>query len=198
MMKSDLFVADADAGALRSISMMSSKRGWSVRTFIDGASLLSAVVEYSPSCIVVDLHLPNDSSLGVIADLRKIGAGPVLAMSGSQRISVAVDAMKHGAADFIQKPFDELSVVEAITHTVYEWRGKHRTQHDDIPWNLESYPFLTSREVDVLKCIASGSTSRASALSLNLSQRTVEFYRARLLRKLGAKNSADLVRIAMG
>ncbi len=197
-MKRDLFVADTDVDTLRFISHLFSKRGWSVRTFGDAELLLSAIADHSPSCIVVDLHLQGRSALDVFGDLREIGfKKPILVMSGTKKISVAVDAMKRGAANFIQKPVDEAFIVEAVTEAVNDWDGKQPASKQDFSLNLESYPFLTRREADVLRCIATGETSKASASSLNISRRTVEFYRARLLKKLGAKNSADLVRIVM-
>jgi len=197
-MQGELFVADPDARAVTAISVMFGNAGWSVRAFGDGDALVTAVLDHSPSCVLLDVQSPPQAGLGQLEQLRSHGyARPVLMTSGVFDAATIVAAIKRGADDFIQKPARAEVVFDAVRRAVDAWAERQARRDCQFGGNFVGRALLTKRETDVLRGIAAGATAKEAAVSLDLSPRTVEFYRARILLKLGAKNSADLMRIVM-
>ena len=198
MQSSDLFVADSDAKAVTAISVTFANCGWSVRVFTDSEQLVSAVLDRAPSCVLIDVQFPKQMGLATLERLRSHGyARPVLMTSGVFDASTIVAAIKRGADDFIQKPVRPEAVFDAVGRAVEAWAERQARRECHFGDNFVGRALLTKRETDVLRGIAAGATAKEAAALLELSPRTVEFYRARILSKLGAKNSADLMRIVM-
>ncbi len=198
MQGSELFVADPDAKVVTAIGVMFGNAGWSVRTFGDGESLVSAALDHSPSCVLLDVQFPAKGGLARLDELRSRGyAKPVLMTSGTFDAATIVTAIKRGADDFIQKPARPEAVFEAVRAAVEAWTDRQARRDCQFGDKFVGRALLTKRETDVLRGIASGATAKEAAALLELSPRTVEFYRARILLKLGARNSADLMRIVM-
>jgi FixJ family two-component response regulator len=192
-----IFVVDDDPAIRNLLRDIFCRAGYNVTCFADGLSLLAGVREGTPECIILDVHIPGRSGLDVLKELHaQEYATPIFVISGQGDIPTAVDAIKHGAIDFIEKPFRGTEVVERVRSAIAatSMRGVNDTPH------LRSLHFpnrepLTMRERQVLKHIAAGESNKEVARSLGISPRTIELHRAHIMTKLAAKNIADLVRI---
>jgi two-component system response regulator FixJ len=196
--KEEIFIVDDDAAVRDSLSMVFSLQGCNVLGLSDGASLLSAARQRTPACIILDVHMPGRSGLDILKELNADAYGaPILIISGQGDIAMAVDAIKNGALDFIEKPFDGQGVLRRVREAIDAWR---RRQEGAGTSSIRAARFpgrdlLTQREIDVLDQIASGASSKEAGRQLGISFRTVEVHRARIMEKLGAKNAVDLARI---
>jgi len=171
--------------------------GFTPHTFGDAETFVETVRRLAPSCIVLDLNLPGTSGLDVLRSLTalKISA-PVIMMSGQSDIALAVEAMKKGALDFLEKPFVASAMIERIRDAV----TAHRNACDAAIEGLASFSGrhrLTGRERDVLGLLAYGASNKEAGRRLGISPRTIEVHRARIMEKLGARNSADMMRIVL-
>ncbi|WP_128927788.1 response regulator transcription factor [Bradyrhizobium guangxiense] len=192
--KGEVFVIDTDAASREQLSTALQQRAYDVICFADGASLLSEAKARMPACVL--LELPSDrSGLDVLKRLREENCmAPVLVTSANGSIALAVDAIKSGAADFIEKPFRTHDVVGRIDAAIDEFAQPGTSRQGWLP-GCEP---LTAREVDVLEHLAAGLTNKEIARRMHLSARTVEGYRASILKKAGAKNVTDLLRRIFG
>jgi FixJ family two-component response regulator len=197
---SEIIIVDDDPAVRDALSVVFSLEGYHVTSFGDGQSLLSAARARTPSCIILDVHMPGRSGLDILKELNAQDYGaPIFIISGQGDIPMAVDAIKNGALDFIEKPFDADTVLTRVREAIEAWgRRKEPGSASD----LLSMPFpgrelLTPREREVLAQIAAGASNKEAGRHLGISPRTIEVHRARIMEKLGAKNAADLVRIVM-
>ena len=196
--KEEIFIVDDDAGVRESLSTLFVLHGYGVVGLSNGASLLSAARQRTPACIILDVHMPGRSGLDILRELNADAYGaPILIISGQGDIAMAVDAIKNGALDFIEKPFDGPGVLRRVKEAIDAWRRRRDSAGTS---NVRAARFpgrdlLTEREIDVLDQIASGASSKEAGRQLGISFRTVEVHRARIMEKLGAKNAVDLARI---
>lgn len=194
----EVFVIDDDPTLLSAIGYILRRAALKVRTFANADALLREVADSIPACVLLDVLMPARSGLDVLSDLKSRGySRPVVMMSGAGDIPMAVDAMRRGAINFIKKPFSSEELVGVVKNAMQIWQ--ERQTHSAMPYRTDfpGHALLTRREGEILQRIAAGATAKEAALVLDISPRTVEFYRARIFQKLGAKNSADLVRIVM-
>ncbi|UQD97987.1 response regulator transcription factor [Bradyrhizobium japonicum] len=192
--KGEVFVIETDATSREQLSMALQQSAYDVICFADGASLLSEAKARMPACVLLEMP-PNRSALDVLKRLREENCmAPVLVTSANGSIAMAVDAIKSGAADFIEKPFRTHDVVGRIDAAIDEFAqpGSNRQR-----WLSGCEP-LTGREGDVLEHLAAGLTNKEIARRMHLSARTVEGYRAGILKKAGARNVTDLLRRIFG
>jgi len=196
--KEEIFIVDDDAAVRDSLSMVFSLQGYDVVGLSDGASLLSAARQRTPACIILDVHMPGRSGLDILKELNADAYGaPILIISGQGDIAMAVDAIKNGALDFIEKPFDGQGVLRRVREAIDAWRRRQESTGSSSV-RAARFPgrdLLTQREIDVLDQIASGASSKEAGRQLGISFRTVEVHRARIMEKLGAKYAVDLARI---
>jgi two-component system response regulator FixJ len=192
-----LFIVDDDAWIRQALSVVFTQEGYEVTGFSDGNSFLAAARARTPSCVLLDVHLPGRSGINVLKDL---GAphydAPIFIISAQGEIPLAVDAIKAGAYDFIEKPFEPDTVVARVRRAIAEWKRPAVNGAAPEP-QFTGQDRLTPREREVLSQIASGASNREAGQQLAISPRTVEVHRARIMDKLGAKNAADLVRIVL-
>jgi len=196
----EIFVVDDDAAIRDLLTILFTRRGFKVAGFADGSSLVAAMRTQSPACILLDVHIPGKSGLDILKELNaRHHPAPVIIISGKGDIAMAVDAIKSGALDFIEKPFSGSDVVarveEALTADATRkaaGRGEHKLQ-----FYFPGREPLTAREQDVLGRIVEGATNKEAGQQLGISYRTIEIHRARIMEKLGAKNAADLMRIVL-
>jgi FixJ family two-component response regulator len=196
----DVFVVDDDPLVLNALTIMLSRAGYKVTGFAEGASFLAAAKSRTPACIVLDVHMPGQSGLDILKELNaQQYPAPIFMISGIGDIPMAVEAIKHGAFDFIEKPFDATTVVTRVREAVDAWtrRAGQANGAEALPKAFPGNDLLTSRERDVLGQIASGLSNKEAGRELGISPRTIEVHRARIMEKLGAKNAADLVRIVL-
>jgi two-component system, LuxR family, response regulator FixJ len=192
----DICVVDDDASVRDSLATALGVEGYRVETYADGHSFIARTEQKGPpGAILLDVHMPGRSGLDILRDLkRRECLTPVIVITGHGDVPMAVEAIKAGAYDFIEKPFafDLLlsQIKSAIDADAAD--GMNHAEGDTRPGFTD---VLTQREREVLREIAAGSSSKEAGRFLGISPRTVEVHRARIMRKLNARNAADLMRI---
>ena len=194
----EIFVVDDDPSVRAALAILLGAEGFATTGFPDGESFLSVARGRTPGCVLIDVHLPGCSGIDV---LKKIDAAhysaPVLVISGVGDIPTAVEAIRNGALDFIEKPFEPAAVISRVHDAMRAWEsqmaGDTLLAHD-----FHGHERLTGREREVLGRIAQGASNKEAGRELGISPRTVEVHRARIMDKLGAKNAADLMRVVLG
>lgn len=188
-----IHVVDDDPAVRDALSLLLRSKGYEVRTFASGRAILDAFHDLEPGCVVLDVRMPETDGLAV--QLELIHTRPDLAiilMTGDGDIPLAVRALKAGAVDFIEKPFEPEVLLQSIALGFATFRST-----PDVDEALTRMRTLTVREKQVLDHLVAGETSKEIARIFQGSPRTVEIHRARILAKLGARNVAEAVRIAM-
>lgn len=192
-----VFIVDDDASVRDALTMLLKLEGFSVSAFADGTSFLEALGTSAPVCLILDLHLPGISGREILRQLSEAHfSAPIFVISGQSDIATAVEAMKNGALDFLEKPFSANVIVDRVREAVTVYRRSMEGHID----GLADFPgrhLLTRRERDVLAQVARGASNKEAGRRLGISPRTVEVHRARIMDKLGARNAADLMRIVL-
>jgi FixJ family two-component response regulator len=196
---SELFIVDDDASVRDALSLVFTIEGFRVMRFAEGESFLAEARTRTPACVLLDVNMPGRSGLDI---LRAIDAqhyeAPIFIISAQGDIPTAVDAIRNGAFDFIEKPFEPQAVVARVCAAVEAWsRRRHNGGSRHSMLKLSGCDRLTPREREVLAQIAGGASNKEAGRQLGISPRTIEVHRARIMEKLGAKNAADLVRIVL-
>lgn len=192
--KGEVFVIETDAASREQLSSALQQSAYDLICFADGASLLSEAKARMPACVLLEMP-PDRSALDVLKRLREENCmAPVLVTSANGSIAMAVDAIKSGATDFIEKPFRTHDIVGRIDAAIDEVAQPGASRQRWLP----GCGSLTGREGDVLEHLADGLTNKEIARRMHLSARTVEGYRAGILKKAGAKNVTDLLRRIFG
>ena len=191
-----VYLVDDDDAIRHSASFMLRHAGYMVKTFRDGAHFLDNIVADETGCILLDIRMPGMDGLAVQAELKARGIHmPVIILTGHGDVTVAVAAMKAGATEFLEKPYEKRALLAAID-TAFE---RLSTQSGDARMKAEaaaSIATLTAREKDVLHYLVDGMTNKAIAEALSISPRTVEIHRANLMEKLGAESLSAALRLA--
>ena len=189
-------VVDDDDAIRRSVGFALKTSGFQVMIYQGGSELLKAAPGLKTGCILLDIRMPGMDGLEVQEALKAKGVTlPVIIMTGHGDVSLAVRAMKAGAVDFIEKPFQKAVLLSAIEQGID--RLKHSAAHsketNDAAIKLQ---LLTPREREVLDGLARGLPNKSIGYDLGISPRTVEIHRANLMNKLGAKSLSEALRIA--
>ncbi|MCP3463994.1 MULTISPECIES: response regulator transcription factor [unclassified Bradyrhizobium] len=193
--KGEVFVIDTDASSREQLSMALEQKAYEVICFADGASLLSEAKVRMPACVLLEMQAPDQSGFDVLKRLREENCmAPIVVTSANGSIAMAVDAIKCGASDFIEKPFQSHEIVDRIDAAIDEFAQPDSNRRR---WLAGCEP-LTGREGEVLEHLAAGYTNKEIARVMRLSARTVEGYRASILKKAGAKNVTDMLRRIYG
>lgn len=193
-------VVDDDEVIRDVLSAVFDADGFAVETFDSGERFLDRVADAQPACVLLDVLMPGRSGLDVLKALNaRGGAAPVIMISGSADIPMAVDAIRHGALDFIEKPFDPQTIVQRVRDALERTgaRAEASAQAASAEAAIPGSESLTPREREVLSLISGGQSNKEAGRHLGISPRTIEVHRARIMEKLGAKNAADLVRIVL-
>lgn len=189
-------LVDDDAAVRRSVGFMLKTSGHRVETYESGTDLLKNSSHLDEGCILLDIRMPGMDGLEVQQALQEKGIGfPVIIMTGHGDVSLAVRAMKAGAVDFIEKPFDKDALLASLDEGYRRLARKEATQDRmrDASVRLEA---LTPRERDVLDGLAQGLPNKTIAYDLGISPRTVEIHRANLMTKLGVRSLSEALRLA--
>ena len=192
-----VFVVDDDESVRGSLRFLLRSAGLESLPFSSAPDFLAAYDPAQPGCLVLDVRMPGMSGLELQQELNLRGAViPVIFITGHGDIPMAVEAMQHGAHDFLQKPFRDEDLIERVRRALAkDTRARAALEeHKVIREHLDS---LTPREREVLALMARGKPNKIMAHELGVSQRTVEIHRARVMDKSGASSLAELVRMVM-
>jgi FixJ family two-component response regulator len=194
-----ILVLDDDPAVRQMLSTVLFGAGFEVICCADVETLFNEVHKRAPRCILLDEALPETSGLLVLDRLRRKGCtAPVLMISGQADIATAVRALKHGASDFVEKPFRGPDLVARVKAAIADAeRSNGAPDWPTVAFHFTGKARLTARERAVLADIVNGSSAKETARQLGLSPRTVEAERVKIMRKLGVKSRVDLVRLAL-
>jgi len=188
---------DDDEGVRQAVAFLLSSAGLAVRVHESAVAFLEALPSLQPGCIVSDVRMPGMDGLELQRRLKSLGVTlPMIIMTGHADVSLAVEAMKAGAVDFIEKPFDDELILSAIRAALdlYDKTGYRETEIAQTQAKLKS---LSTREREVLDGLLAGHPNKTIAYDLGLSARTVEVHRASLMTKMGATSLSELVRMSL-
>jgi two-component system response regulator FixJ len=190
-------IVDDEEPVRNSLAFLLNTSGFATRTHDTAAAFLALASSVRNGCLITDLRMPEIDGVELLRRLRSMNAMlPAIVISGHGDVQMAVEAMKNGALDFIEKPFSDDILIAAIERAVEQatTRIKDETLSQAI---LERLASLSEREAQVLKGVVEGLPNKTIAYELGLSPRTVEVYRAGLMGKMKASSLSDLVRMVM-
>ena len=190
-----VYVVDDDDGMRRALGALLTTVGYKTALFGRPSEFLARFKSEHPGCLVLDIRMPEMSGLELQQQLNRTGIMlPVIFMTGHGDVPMAVQAMKDGAFQFIQKPFRDQELLDHINHALHhdaEIR-KDLGRRADVQRRLET---LTPRERQVMDLVVNGEANKVMAIDLGLSERTVEIHRAKVMEKMGARSVAHLVKM---
>jgi two-component system, LuxR family, response regulator FixJ len=196
MADAKVYLVDDELAVRRSISFMLKTAGMEVESFESGEAFLKVASSLDPGCVLLDVRLGGIDGLAVQQLLRDRGIMlPVIIITGHGDVGLAVRAMKAGAVDFIEKPFEKATLIGAIAQAQLHNQGIEQL-HRLAAAAQAQLNVLTPRERDVLDGLVNGHSNKVVAYDLGISPRTVEIHRANLMAKLGVHSLSDALRIA--
>ena len=189
-------VIDDDASLRNALEELFSSVGLEVKTYRAASDFLNASLLDGPGCIVIDIRLPDTNGLEFQSRLAQLGIRlPVVVMTGYGDIPMSVRAMKHGAVDFLSKPFKDQDMLDAVMTAIARDRER-RVVDGGVARLKERFATLSSREQQVMLLVTTGRLNKQIAADLDISEITVKIHRGAAMRKMGARSVADLVRMA--
>lgn len=193
-MTKQITLVEDDEAVRESLCALLESWDYEVREFKDGESFLQADIPTDTICVLLDVRLPGIDGISLLSQFRETDSTtPVIILTGHGDISMAVNALKSGAQDFIEKPYDDRDLVRRIEilEPLVPDTGADRQHYVDI------LSALTPRETEIMREVVAGFANKMIAHRLNLSPKTVEIHRSRVMEKTGAKSLSHLVRIAL-
>jgi two-component system, LuxR family, response regulator FixJ len=190
-------VIDDDEALRESLAFLLGTAHLEVRTYESATAFLDALPRAEPGCVITDVRMPGHSGVELLRRLKGLEAAfPVIVITGHGDVPLAVEAMKLGAADFFEKPFEDDALLAAVQSAL----GRH--EHDarraaEKAETFERIVSLSARERQVLEGLVAGNPNKTIAFDLGISPRTVEIYRAHVMTKMKATSLSDLVRMAL-
>ena len=192
-----IFVIDDDDAVRQSLEFLLKTAGYAVTGFDSAKAFLEILPQLRSGCIITDVRMPEITGIDLLRRIKERGVDiPVIVITGHGDISLAVDAMKLGAVDFLEKPFDDDQLLAALKSALNQDadQAERKAELSEIHDKLA---VLSNRERQVLDGLVAGSANKTIAFDLGISPRTVEIYRANLMTKMAANSLSDLVRMAM-
>ncbi len=195
--KQTVFIVDDDEPVRGALQLLMKSVGHDAKTFATGNEFLASCGPEISGCLVLDIRMPGMSGLELQEKLHKQGVNiPIIFITGHGDVPMAVEAMKQGALEFLQKPFREQDLVDLVNQALEENENSHKLalQRTEIAPRIAK---LTPRERQIMDMIVQGKANKVIAIDLGVSQRTVETHRTRIMRKMQAKSLAELVQMAV-
>jgi len=195
--ESTIYVIDDDEAVRQSLEFLLKTAGMTVRGFESAKAFLDVLPEVKSGVVITDVRMPEITGIDLLRRVKETNADlPVIVITGHGEISLAVEAMKIGAIDFLEKPFDDDHLLAAVRSALNQDAdaAKRRAELSDIHDKLAA---LSNRERQVLEGLVAGNANKNIAFDLGISPRTVEIYRANVMTKMAANSLSDLVRMAM-
>jgi len=190
-------VIDDDDAARDSLAFLFESADIAVRSYASAAAFLAVAPSLSDGCVVTDVRMPEINGIEMLKRLKAKGIGlPVIVITGHADIALAVEAMKSGAVDFMEKPFDDEAMLRAVRAALLR-HGKTREEGQERAEIRQRLAVLSNREHQVLEGLVAGHANKRIAHDLDISPRTVEIYRAHVMTKMGASSLSELVRMAL-
>jgi len=190
-------IVDDDEAVRQLLAFLLSAAGIPVRLYDSATAFLNVVPEIQAGCLITDVRMPDMTGIELLRRLRtKLIDLPAIVITGHGDIALAVESMKAGAVDFIEKPFEEEAILGAV-RSVAERAGRKGRQSEEGAALTAKLASLSERERQVLEGLVAGNANKTIAYDLGISPRTVEVYRANLMTKMQAKSLSELIRMAM-
>jgi FixJ family two-component response regulator len=190
-----IYVVDDDEGMRRALTVLMTTVGYQAMAFAKPTDFLEKYDPEQHACVVLDVRMPGMSGLEVQQQLNRRGSIlPVILVTGHGDIPMAVQAMKDGAFDFLQKPFRDQDLLDRINAAVKQ-DGENRAMLEQLADLKRRAESLTPREREVMGLVVDGKANKVIAIDLGLSERTVEIHRANVMEKMGARSVAHLVKM---
>ena len=190
-----VYVIDDDESARQSLEFLLDVAGIRVRSFSSADAFLKSAPPLAGACIVTDVRMPGMSGIDLATRMsERDGGAPVIVITGHADVPLAIQAMKAGAADFIEKPFDDETILSAI-RTALARSGEEEEVQSRRREVLSRIETLSGREREVVDGLVEGKANKVIAIDLDISPRTVEVYRANAMMKMQARTLSDLVRM---
>lgn len=190
-----VYVIDDDESARHSLEFLLDIAGIRVRSFASADAFLRSSPPLAGACVVTDVRMPGTSGVELAAKMSQLDAAvPVIVITGHADVPLAIQAMKAGAADFIEKPFDDKALLAAIRNALAR-RGEDDEAQAYRREVFERVATLSTREREVVDGLVAGKANKVIGFDLDISPRTVEVYRANAMMKMQAKTLSDLVRM---
>jgi len=192
-----VYVIDDDDSARESLEFLLRTANFAVTTYDSGTAFLRSLPQIDFGCIITDVRMPDLSGIDLLRRLKELNAKmPVIVITGHGDVPIAVEAMKLGAADFFEKPFDGDKMVAAV-QSVFTVSRQESDREAEIKELNDRLATLTPRETEVLKGLVAGNPNKIIAYELGISPRTVEIYRANVMTKTKSGSLSELVRMAL-
>ena len=192
-----IYVIDDDDAVRQALEFLLKTAGLTVQSFESAKAFLAILPQVNSGCVITDVRMPGMSGIDLLRSLKDTNPElPVIVITGHGDISLAVEAMKIGAIDFLEKPFDDDQLIAAVRAALNRDAGvvKRKAELGEITEKLAE---LSNRERQVLDGLVAGKANKSIAFDLGISPRTVEIYRANVMTKMAANSLSDLVRMAM-
>lgn len=196
-MQAVIHLIDDDEALRESVAFLLRAADFEVKGFSSAQAFLASLPDSSLSCVITDVRMPDMSGIELIRRLKDLKVDvPVIVITGHGDVALAVEAMKLGATDFFEKPFNDDLLLASVRGALQE-QAHHTKRHAERAEIEERLARLSAREKDVLTGLIEGRANKQIAFDLGISPRTVEIYRANLMTKMQADSLSDLVRMAL-